>query len=90
MDSATPHPVDMKLSNVKVVFFPANTTLKMQSSDQGIIKRFTLAYRKFFLLAYFIAEIDSPENCYKLTKSVSLFHAVHWISTLLTLYLKIV
>lgn len=53
----------------------------MQPSDQGIIKRITLAYRKFFLLAHFIAQSNSPENCYKLAKSVSLLQAVYWIST---------
>jgi hypothetical protein len=49
LDNATCH-VDPKLKNVKVVFFPANTTSACQPLDQGIIKSFKVFYRQLILL----------------------------------------
>jgi len=39
------HPVDLKLSNVTLIFFPPNTTSKIQPLDQGVIRCFKAYYR---------------------------------------------
>ncbi len=39
------HPVDLKLFNITSLFFPPNTTSKIQPLDQGIIRCFKVHYR---------------------------------------------
>ena len=46
LDNATCHPSDIKLSNIKLVFFPANTSSVCQPLDLGVIKNFKVLYRK--------------------------------------------
>lgn len=48
MDNCSVHK-NTELSNVKIVFFPANTTSQLQPLDQGIIQNFKCKYRKFQL-----------------------------------------
>lgn len=48
MDNATSHP-KMELSNVKLAFFPPNTTSRLQPMDQCIIYTMKLHYRKRIL-----------------------------------------
>lgn len=45
LDNAPVHPVDLKLSNITILFFPPNTTSKIQPLDQGIIRCFKAYYR---------------------------------------------
>ena len=48
LDNAPVHPKNLvgKYSNIKIVFFPKNTTLRLQSLDAGIIKNFQVKYQK--------------------------------------------
>ena len=45
LDNAPSHPT-LDLSNVKLVFFPPNTTSVLQPMDQGVIQSLKLQYRK--------------------------------------------
>ena len=45
VDNAPPHP-NLRVSNVKVKFFPPNTTCATQPMDQGIIQAMKLKFRK--------------------------------------------
>ncbi|CAF1527396.1 unnamed protein product [Adineta ricciae] len=45
LDNAPVHPADLKLSNVTLIFFPPNTTSKIQPLDQGVIRCFKAYYR---------------------------------------------
>lgn len=51
VDNCPAHPpfVAKKLTNVKLVFFPPNTTSKLQPMDQGVIKNLKMLYRKQIL-----------------------------------------
>lgn len=50
IDNCTAHTVVPLLSNVKVIFLPANTTSKLQPLDQGIIHSFKRHYRREVVL----------------------------------------
>ncbi len=76
IDNCSAHPESLKLSNIKFVFLPPNTTSRSQPLDAGIIKAFKGYYRKLMvkqLLAIINSgvEIDS--------KSISLLDAVFMI-----------
>lgn len=73
LDNAAPHP-DLTLSNVKLIFFPPNTTSVCQPLDLGIIKNFKELY-KTQLLRHAIAQIDSDKT---VEKSVTVLDAVMW------------
>ncbi|CAF1622589.1 unnamed protein product [Adineta ricciae] len=46
LDNAPVHPVDVKLENITLKFFPANTTAVIQPMDQGVIRTFKAYYRQ--------------------------------------------
>jgi len=49
LDNAPVHPPDVDLQNIKLKFFPANTTALIQPLDQGIIRTFKAYYRRFLV-----------------------------------------
>ena len=49
LDNAPCHPPVDSLTNIKLVFLPANTTSILQPLDQGIIQNLKLHYRKLLL-----------------------------------------
>ncbi len=60
MDNCSSHSAP-KLSNVKIVFFPPNTTSKLQPMDAGIIQTVKLLYRKK-LLGHLIFKMEDATN----------------------------
>ena len=81
LDNAPSHPHDSSMSHVKVVFFPANTTSKLQPLDQGVIQNFKVIYRKR-LLRHVLAVFDSENTITsaEVAKSISVLDACQWIS----------
>lgn len=57
LDNFSAHSVDLNLSNVKLMFFPANSTSVLQPLDQGIIHSFKAHYRKE-LIALMISKLE--------------------------------
>ena len=49
LDNAPVHPPDIKLENIKLKFFPANTTSVIQPVGQGIIRTFKAYYRRYLV-----------------------------------------
>lgn len=78
IDQCTVHP-DLQLSNVRVIFFPANCTSKLQPCDLGIIRSFKVFYRKQ-LVRKAVAELENGNlnDVFKLKLSV--LEAMHFIS----------
>ncbi|CAF1116814.1 unnamed protein product [Rotaria magnacalcarata] len=61
LDNAPCHPVDIELSNIKLQYFPPNTTSKLQPLDQGIIHVFKIHYRKY-LVKHIIARSATAQT----------------------------
>ena len=66
LDNATVHR-NIKLSHVKLEFFPANTTSKLQPLDLGIIRAMKARYRKN-LMRRLLAGIETSANASELSK----------------------
>lgn len=76
VDNAQSH-LQLKLSNVRVEFLPANTTSVCQPLDQGVIKTFKVYYRQFFL-KHLVTKLDTVSSVTELCKSVNVLDAVTW------------
>ena len=66
----------MNVTNVKLVFLPANTTSMLQALDQGIIKAVKTIYLKQ-LLQSVLAKINKEEDVKNVSKCMSVLDAVH-------------
>lgn len=75
IDNCTAHNDVPKLSYVKIEFFPANTTSKLQPLDQGIIKNFKTFYRKE-IVQKLTLEIDNNKKI----SPINLLDVVRFIS----------
>ncbi|XP_054154246.1 tigger transposable element-derived protein 4-like [Oppia nitens] len=51
VDNCSAHkiPDDLNFSNIKIQYFPANTTSRLQPLDQGIIRSFKAKYRSYLI-----------------------------------------
>ena len=78
LDNVPSHPKDVNLSDVEVVFLPANTTSKLQPLDQGLIKAIKSCYRSRLLNAV-LAKIDKDEDVINVSKCVSVLDAINWV-----------
>lgn len=79
MDNATSHP-KIELENVRIIFFPPNTTSHCQPLDQGIIQNFKLKYRQFFIKRL-LTFTNAEETMEKAKESINLASTMVWIST---------
>ena len=80
IDNAPSHPesfIDC-FANVKIVFFPMNTTSKLQTRDIGIIKYFKVFYRKQ-LLQHALARIKPGSKASNVVSSVDLLKSIGWV-----------
>ena len=75
LDNAPSHKHDLKLTNTKLVFFPAKTTSKLQPMDQGIIQNFKSHYRNRMLEAA-VSNIDNNDSSTDIAKSITVHDAV--------------
>ena len=73
------HPQDLDFSNVKIVFFPPNTTSMLQPLDLGIIQNFKTHCRRF-LLRYILASIDICTSASEVAGNITILNAIRWIS----------
>ena len=64
LDNAPSHPKDVNVTNVKLVFLPANMTFMLQPLDQGIIKAVKTIYQKR-LQQSVSAKMDKEEDVKK-------------------------
>src|SRR5215469_4442292 len=72
-------PPHIKLSNVRLAWFPPNTTSVSQPMDQSIIGNVKVHYRKL-LMQSLLANMDCTSSSSELPITVSVLDAVIWIS----------
>jgi hypothetical protein len=77
LDDATCHP-NVTLSNVKIVWFPANATSVLQPMDMGVIYKIQIALQPI-PDAIFDFECREADSSYALAKSASVLDAVNWV-----------
>ena len=77
-DNAPCHPFDMRLSHVKLQYFHPNTTSKLQSLDQGIIRTFKTYYRKH-VVKYLISRCATAQSLDDI--KITPLDAIHWIDS---------
>lgn len=71
----------LRLRNVKLAFFPPNTTFAKQPMDQGIIQAFKLQYRKR-LVQHLLSALPSDMTVANVeNRKISILDAVTWINT---------
>ncbi|XP_032225117.2 LOW QUALITY PROTEIN: tigger transposable element-derived protein 6-like [Nematostella vectensis] len=80
-DNAPSHVKDIELTNIKVVFYPPNTTSRLQPLDQGIIKNLKAFYRKKLLekVVSAINEAEFPDAC-SVARKVDVLDCCMWIA----------
>ncbi|KAJ4432280.1 hypothetical protein ANN_20898 [Periplaneta americana] len=72
--------LDIKLNNVKVMFFPPNVTSLSQPLDQGVIQNFKVKYRQL-VLKHIVSRLDEDgTSLQSLTKELNVFQAICWIT----------
>ncbi|CAM4944475.1 unnamed protein product [Rotaria socialis] len=76
IDNAPCHVINHDLSNIKIVFFPPNTTSKCQPLDQGVIHSFKCYYRQK-LVKHIIAQCTLAQTADQI--SITVLDAIKWI-----------
>ena len=79
IDNCSAHP-HLDFSNIKLAFFPPNTTSKLQPMGAGIIQNFKLIYRKK-LLRHALFLIDDVSTATEVSKCVALLDAIQWLTS---------
>ena len=73
---------DIQFSNVKLVFFPPNTTSKLQPCNAGIIQATKMHYRKLLLRHVLFSMNEASCACASdSAKSVNVLDAIMWLKT---------
>ncbi|CAF3775211.1 unnamed protein product [Rotaria sp. Silwood1] len=76
LDNAPVHSPDVKLQNVALKFFPANSTAQIQPLDQGIIRTFKAYYRRY-LVKHIIANANAAHTADDV--KITALDAICWI-----------
>jgi len=78
-DNCAAHSSDIKLTNVKLVFMPPNTTSLIQPMDQGIISNFKQHYRSLVLchLMRVMETSDENERAAEVARKLTLLDSLH-------------
>lgn len=76
LDNASSHP-SLEFSNIKLEYFPPNTTSMLQPLDAGIIQAFKLNYRKL-ILENLLTKMGECESSNELVKSINVLDAINF------------
>ena len=81
LDNATVHLTSLinMYSNVKIVFFPNNTTTRLQMLDAGILQSFKTKYQKK-LLRYVFASINDDLFASEIAKGIDILQTITWVT----------
>lgn len=76
IDNCAAHPL-VELSNVRLAFFPPNTTSRLQPMDAGVIQTLKLNYRK--MMRHVAAKLDEASKASDAVRSINVLDAVQWV-----------
>ena len=78
MDRCPAHPADVRLTNIEVVFLPANTTAILQPMDAGVIHSFKRHYRRM-LMERIVQRLDDglDQTSSEASKHITVLDAIH-------------
>lgn len=79
LDNCSAHGQIDNLTNTQLVFFPPNTTSKLQPVDQGIGACLKLYFRKH-LLRKVITHIDDGRSASEIANDITILDAINWIA----------
>ena len=74
LDNASVHPIDIQLTNIRLLFFPKNSTSVIQPLDQGIIRSFKCNYR--FKLMTYVLSFKKLDAISSMDKKFDLYDAI--------------
>ncbi|XP_032237746.2 tigger transposable element-derived protein 6 [Nematostella vectensis] len=79
MDNAPCHPPSLKntYSNIKIIFFPKNTTSKTQPLDSGIIANWKIHYKKR-MLRFICSKVSATITATDIVKSIDVLMSIEW------------
>ena len=81
IDNAPSHHPHLTLSNVKLAFFPPNTTSKTQPMDQGIIQTLKVKFRKKQFKFVLNQMNKSEKSGSEILKEISILNAIYWVDS---------
>ena len=82
LDRCPAHPPDVRLTNIEIVFLPANTTSILQPLDAGIIRCFKAHYRRLLMDKLLKRlELNLEESTSEAAKTVTVLDAIQLIQT---------
>ena len=80
LDRCPAHPPDVRLTNIEIVFLPANTTSILQPLDAGIIRCFKAHYRRLLMDKLLKRlELNLEESTSEAAKTVTVLDAIQLI-----------
>ena len=79
LDNCGAHPA-VHLQNVKLVFFPPNTTSRLQPLDAGIIQTVKLHYRKK-MMRHVAIELEEADTASEIARSINVLHGIQWLTS---------
>ena len=79
LNNAYCHPKSIidSFSQIKIIFMPKNTTLRLQPLDAGVIQNFKVTYRKR-LVKCVLARINEYSSATSIIKDVNILMAIRW------------
>ena len=79
LDNAPSHKHELTLTNTKIIFYPPNTTSRLQPLDQGVIQNFK-SHCRTKMLSALVARMETSDSKADLAKAINVHDACMWTS----------
>jgi len=79
MDNCSSHKVAMKVDDISVMYFPANTTSLIQPMDQGVLQNLKLLYKQD-LMKFILDSIDKKLTLHDTLKKITIKEGIFWVA----------
>jgi len=79
MDNCSSHKVAIKVDDISVMYFPANTTSLIQPMDQGVLQNLKLLYKQD-LMKFILDSIDKKLTLHDTLKKITIKEGIFWVA----------